>query len=207
MTSFLVDGLIAGNDCFGAETFVIASASSKTAIALASLLARRGRGRVVGLTSPRNAAFVASLGFYDQTVAYQDVVSLPADVPIVFVDHSGDGGVVNAVHRHFGANLKYSCMVGATHWDAGQRDSDLPGAPPTFFFAPGQAQKRQQDWGAEGLNERIGRAWQEFRDASDRWLRVVRSEGREAVERVYREVLEGRAAPHEGHVLSLWEPG
>ena len=205
MTSFLVDDFVADNDFFGARDFVISSASSKTAIALAFLTWRRGRGRVIGLTSARNRAFVEDLGYYDRTLLYEDVGSLAADVPAVFVDHSGNGDVVNAVHRQLGDNLVYSCIVGATHWSAPPRASDLPGANPEFFFAPGQIQKRSQEWGGAVLAERLGGAWALFRDASGGWLRVVRGYGPEQVERVYREVLEGRARPDRGHVLSLWE--
>jgi NADPH:quinone reductase-like Zn-dependent oxidoreductase len=203
MTSFLVDDFVSDNDLFSARSFVISSASSKTAIALAFLLARRGEGRVIGLTSPRNISFVEGLGFYDEALPYDELKSLPADVPVVFVDHSGDGDVVNGIHHHFGNNLRYSCIVGATHWDSGPRANDLPGAPPTFFFAPTQLQKRIGEWGPTGFQERLGDSWQSFRASSDGWLRVVRGYGKSEVERVYAEVLEGRATPSEGHVLSL----
>ena len=205
LTSFLVDDFIADHDFFGAQSFVIASASSKTAIALAFLLSRRSRGRVIGLTSPRNKPFVESLGCYDETLPYDDLKSLAADRPTVFVDHSGDAQVVNTLHHHFGNNLKYSCLVGATHWDSGQRATDLPGAPPTFFFAPAQLQRRAQEWGPAEFQERLGGAWERFRASSDDWLSVVRGYGQAEVERVYRDTLEGRAKPSEGHVLSLWE--
>ena len=205
MTSFLVDDFVSDNGFFGARSFVISSASSKTGIALAVLLSQRGEGPVVGLTSRRNLAFVEGLGFYDQVVLYDDLKSLPSDVPIVFVDHSGDGEVVNTLHHHFGDNVKHSCIVGATHWDSSPRATDLPGATPTFFFAPSQIVKRSQDWGPAGLQERLGGAWLRFRNSSEAWLRVVRDEGPDALEQVYREVLEGKAKPDEGHVLSLWE--
>ncbi len=204
MTGFLADDMIADNDFYGAEAFVIASASSKTAIALAHQLHARGRGDVIGLTSPGNVAFVEGLEYYDKAVSYENIESL-ASVPIVFIDHSGDGGVVTRLHRHFGDNVKYSCMVGMTHVGAAPRESDLPGAEPTFFFAPGQVEKRSADWGAEGFQQHLGDAWQCFRDSSNTWLNVKRSVGEEAVERVYREVLEGRARPDEGHVLSMWD--
>ncbi len=203
MTSFLVDDAIADADFHGAECFVIASASSKTAIALASLLSQRGRGPVIGLTSERNHAFVEGLGFYDQVLLYEDLKLIPADRPSVFIDHSGDGEVVNGVHRHLGDKLVHSCIVGATHWGAGSRDRDLPGAEPTFFFAPGQIQKRSREWGPQVLEEKLGTAWRSFRDGSQAWLRVQRGAGRSDVERMYREVLEGRAKPDQGHVLSL----
>lgn len=42
MTSFLVDDFLADGDFFGARSFLISSASSKTAVALAALLSARG---------------------------------------------------------------------------------------------------------------------------------------------------------------------
>lgn len=203
ITSFLVDDYLFDNDRFGATQFVISSASSKTAIALAHLLARRGAGAVIALTSARNHAFVAGLGCYDRTVRYDEVATLPADVPTAFVDHSGDAALVRAVHEHFRDQLRYSGIVGATHWDRGGRTRDLPGAAPAFFFAPAQLEKRQTDWGAAGFQQRMGDAWRGFLTFTDRWLEVVHGRGPAAVERVYREVLAGRALPHQGHVLSL----
>ena len=205
MTSFLVDDFLADADFFGARRTVIGSASSKTGIALAFLLAARARGPVVGLTSRANREFVAGLSYYDEVVCYDELQSLSPDEPLVIVDMSRDGEVVNALHRHYGENVRHSCVVGATHWNAAPRADDLPGAKPEFFFAPARIQKRAADWGARGLQERLGGAWSAFRDASGDWLKVVRGRGQADVERVYREVLEGRAKPSQGHVLSLHE--
>ena len=203
MTDFLVDDMIAGNDFYGADAFVIGSASSKTAISLVHQLHARGRGNVIGLTSPGNVAFVEGLEYYDKVVSYNDVESIE-NAPIVFIDHSGDGEVANRVHRHFGDNVKYSCMVGMTHVGAAPRASGLPGAEPQFFFAPGEIQKLTAKLGTEGLQRQIGDAWQRFRDASSDWLTVRRNVGAGAVEQIYQEVLEGRARPDEGHILSMW---
>jgi hypothetical protein len=205
LTSFLVDSFLSDHDGFGANTTVIGSASSKTAIALAFLLSRQGRGRVVGVTSPRNVAFVEGLGFYDETLVYDDVKSLPADAPTVFVDHSGDGDFVNGLHQHFGDSLKHSCIVGATHWNAAPRADALPGPKPAFFFAPGEISKRVEAWGPAGFQQRLGEGWRQFCASSDDWLRVVRGSGPAEVERVYLEVLRGKARPDEGHVLSMHE--
>jgi hypothetical protein len=204
-TSFLFDDFLAEQDFFGAECFVVSSASSKTSIALADRLSKRARGRVVGLTSPRNLSFVQRLGCYDEAVLYDELESLPADVPAVFADMSGDGDVVNRIHGHFGANLKHSAVIGATHWDSANRAEHLPGAAPTFFFAPAQIQKRSQEWGPREFQERLGGAFGEFVTSSADWLRVVRGHGPLDVERVYRDTLEGRTRPDEGQVLSLWE--
>lgn len=204
LTSFLVDDFLGDNDGFGARTFVVSSASSKTAIALAAQLARHRRGQVIGLTSARNADFVRRLPCYDRVVEYDAIATLPQDEPIVFVDHSGDRAVVDTLHRHVGDNMRHSAIVGATHWEGRRPSRDLPGAPPTFFFAPAQVEKRTQEWGAAGLQQRLGDAWHAFLASTDGWLEVVRGRGPAEVERVYREVLEGRARPEQGRVLSMW---
>ena len=129
----------------------------------------------------------------------------PPDAPAVLVDMAGNAEVLRSLHRHFGSNLKHSCRVGATHWTAGGELGDLPGAKPEFFFAPAQIQKRAQDWGAAGLQQRIGEAWSEFRDSSSAWLEVRRGYGRDAVERVYLDTLDAKTQPSDGHVISLWD--
>jgi hypothetical protein len=205
VTAFLLDDFLADNDFFGARTVLLASASSKTALGLAFLLTRnrRSRCRVVGLTSPGNTAFVDSVGYYDRVISYDDVLSLPNDEPTTFVDMAGNGPVVSAIHRHYGDNVKHSAIVGMTHWERGERPDELPGAAPTFFFAPTQIDKRTKDWGPDGLQERIAGAAREFLGSTDAWLHLVPGHGWTAIEQVYRDMLEGRSKPSEGYVLSL----
>jgi NADPH:quinone reductase-like Zn-dependent oxidoreductase len=202
MTSFLADDFLADQDYRGARSVLISSASSKTSIALAFQVKQGGRARAIGLTSARNAEFVRALGFYDQVILYDEVASL-AKEPAVFVDMAGNGAVTAAVHRHFGDALHYDCTIGATHWSAERNNAGLPGPKPEFFFAPGQIVKRSKDWGPQGLAERLGAAWTKFCDASDAWLHVVRSNGREGLERVYQDTLAGRTHPADGHIVSL----
>jgi len=142
VTSFLIDDFLADNAFFGAKTVVIASASSKTAYGTAFCLSRR-RGSpdaptVVGLTSPANRAFTESLGCYDRVLAYEDLATLPADTPAVYVDMSGNAALRAQVHAHFGELLAYSCSVGGTHWDELGGGKGLAGPRPGLFFAPAQ---------------------------------------------------------------------
>jgi hypothetical protein len=205
MTSFLADDFIADRG-FGEQVVLISSASSKTSIALAHQVSKSGHSRAVGLTSERNLDFVRKLGCYDHVVTYDEVGSLDATTPAVYVDMAGSGAVRHAVHEHFGGQLKHSCTVGATHWDqTGGGDEGLPGPTPEFFFAPGQIQKRTADWGPAELQRRLGEAWERFRSFSDGWLQVQRGYGRKAVARVYEDTLAGRTEPQDGHVLSLWD--
>jgi NADPH:quinone reductase-like Zn-dependent oxidoreductase len=205
MTSFLCDDFLADNDHYGAESVIITSASSKTSIALGFMVSRIGRAKAVGLTSQRNLEFVKSLGCYDEVVTYDEVESLDADRPAVMVDMAGNAQLRSTIHHHFGDQLKYSCAVGATHWDAtGGDDGELPGPKPEFFFAPGQIAKRSKEWGPEGLQERLGTAWVAFRDSTDAWLQVKRGYGEKAVESVFNQTLDAKTLPSEGHVISLW---
>jgi len=210
-TSFLIEDFLSDNQLFGAKQVVLASASSKTALGVAFLLKQHGT-RAVGLTSPGNKAFCEQLGHggghgppYDQVVTYDALATLPADVPTVFVDMAGDGKLLHAVHQHFRDALKYSCIVGATHWEQRQTQHNLPGAKPQFFFAPTQVQKRTKDWSQAGLLARLGEAWRAFLPSAKGWVEIRTGHGPAAVEAVYREVLEGRQAPRLGHLLSLHE--
>jgi hypothetical protein len=204
-TSFLIEDLLADNDFFGARDVVLSSASSKTSLGLAFLLrqSRRGQVSVTGLTSPSNAPFAEGTGYYDRVVAYDAIPQSAHDKTAVFVDMAGAGDIRLAVHKHWAEGLKYSCAVGATHWDHMSQPDDLPGPKPQMFFAPDRVKKRNQDWGPGGFEKRLASAWAAFNASVDGWMKIVAGRGRADVERVYRAMLEGKAKPEEGHILTL----
>ncbi len=211
VTSFLIDDFLTDNAFFGAKTVVHSSASSKTAYGTAFCLAlRRGTPdavKLVGLTSAANLEYTRGLGCYDEVIRYDEVDSLPAEVPSVYVDFSGSTEVRAGVHRHFGDALKYSCSVGGTHWDHLGGGKGLPGPRPVLFFAPAQVKKRSADWGHAGLMQRIAAAWTAFMEPVTRaerpWLTVVRGQGLQDLQRTYLALLDGEVPPQEGHLLSL----
>jgi len=205
-TAFLIDDFLEEHQFHGARAIALSSASSKTAIGLAALLsARDGRAyEVIGLTSPSNTAFVKGLGYYDRVVSYDALDDLPADRPLVFVDMAGNGTVRDAVHRRCGDQLRHSCSVGLTHREAmAPATADLPGPPPTFFFAPDRVQQRTRDWGPAELQTRIATALQRFIGHLERWMRVQHGRGAADVERIYLATLDGSGDPAVGHILSL----
>lgn len=205
LTGFLIDDFLADNGFFGARSVIVASASSKTAIGTAFCLAKHGRDacEVVGLTSKANRDFVESLGCYHRVVTYDEIATLPASTPSVFVDMAGDGSVTGAVHTHFGDNLRYSCSVGGTHWSNLAFGQSFPGPVPTLFFAPAQVDKRMVDWGPEGLQKKMSDAWKEFLPHVAGWISVQKVAGREGVEKAWLDTLDGRANPRVGLVLSI----
>lgn len=204
-TSYLIADFLADNDFYGAEQIIVCSASSKTAIGLALLLAdNRDHGcKLVALTSPGNVGFVENLGVYDQVVAYGDIASKVENRPTVYVDMAGSGDVRNALHGHLGDDIKYACAVGITHWDKFGSEGELAGAKPVFFFAPSQIDKRRSDWGPGVVEKKIGETTKELARRCGDWLTIVRDNGADDVKRVYLEVVAGKVAPNEGRILSF----
>ena len=202
-TSFLIDDFIADAGYFGAKQVIFSSASAKTSYAAAMLLKARGDVKVVGLTSPSNVAFTKDLGFYDEVLPYDAIGGMNASVPTVFVDIAGNAGVRASVHAHFGDSLTYSCLVGATHWDAPRQEAALAGPAPKMFFAPDVVKKRIGDWGPAGFGQKVGAAWAAFLPVASRTTRVVNHVGLEAASRVFADLASGTASPQDGHVVKL----
>jgi hypothetical protein len=203
-TSFLIDDQLADDGLVERGPVVVSSASSKTAIAAAFLLARRDGVELVGLTSPGNAEFVEGLGIYGRTVPYDEIESLDRG-PATFVDVAGDGAVRRAVHERLGDDLVHSMAVGLSHWDrldAGG-GGELPGPAPVFFFAPDRVTKRSRDWGPATLEQRVAAAWHPFCEWIAPRLQIRRGEGFEGLEAAYGELLDGSVPPSGAHVISL----
>ncbi|MGH2923018.1 MAG: DUF2855 family protein, partial [Solirubrobacterales bacterium] len=184
---------------------VISSASSKTAVIAAYLLAQRDGPDVVALTSPGNREFVEGLGIYDAVVTYDDVDSLGGE-RLVYADFAGNSEVRGRVHSHLGDRLAHSMMIGMTHWTemavpAGA--GSLPGPKPAFFFAPDRVSKRGQDWGTAKLELRVAEAWRPFAEWAGGWLEVKRISAPEEIERTYLELVRGEVDPKVGTVVEL----
>jgi hypothetical protein len=200
-TSFLIDDFLADSGFFGAQTVLVTSASSKTAMGLAHCLAQRGAGRpeIVGLTSKGNSAFVAGLGTYDRVVTYDAIDGLRAPKGAVVVDMAGGEATLRAIHAALGDDLKYSCRVGFTQWqDAKATIPDLPGVRPVFFFAPDRVRVCLTDWGPKEFATRVGSASAAFVVHAQRWLKLETHRGPEAIVAAYRTVLKGDARPDAG---------
>ncbi len=197
MTSWLLDDLLSEDR--DTASLVLSSASSKTALGLASLARKRGV-EVIGLTSPGNADKLAAFGLYVRVVTYDQLDRLTASAPAAYVDFAGNPHVTRAVHTVLGDNLTRSLIVGVTHWQDGGAAGDVPGPTPTLFFAPDQIRKRSAEWGTGELEARFDTALREFVAEAD-WLSLTHHTGPDALMAAYADVLEGRARPDEGHII------
>ncbi|WP_439105480.1 DUF2855 family protein [Congregibacter sp.] len=203
LTSWLCEDALFDNDFYGAKDCLITSASSKTSIALAHAVQARGALRSVGFTSARNKAFCEQLGCYDSVITYDDIGSLPV-APAVSVDMAGDKTVNMALHSHYGDQLRYACLIGATHQDGPMGGGEkLPGPKPELFFAPAQAAKRSKEWGPSEMEKRIAKSFVGFRHFADSWLDIRHFDGDPAAQEAFLKVLRGEASPAEGYTVSL----
>jgi Protein of unknown function (DUF2855) len=203
VTSFVVDDFLGDHGMFGAGQAVISSASAKTSIAAAFLLAARPDIEVIGLTSPSNLEFVRGLDCYQKVVPYEEVTSLPV-TDSCFIDVAGRGDLTLAIHAHFGDRLRYSMVVGDTHWDhQSESAAPLPGPRPAFLFAPDQITKRRREWGRDGFERAVADSWSRFAPWTDSWLSLHPVSGAAEVESAYRGLLEGRVDPRVGDVCTL----
>ena len=204
LTSWLVEDFMFDNDFFGANSYVITCASSKTSIALAHVVKERGLQKTIGMTSKGNVEFCESLGCYDQIITYDEAQTLDASNPIIIVDMAGNFSAMKALHEHFQGNVKYSCKVGATHLADLMGDMNtLPGATPTFFFAPTQSEKRNQEWGSGEVAKRIGLSLQNFQKFSIKWMEINQHMGIEAIEKIFKATINGDSQPSKGSICSI----
>jgi len=207
-TSWLVDDFMFDNDYFGAQQYLITSASSKTSIALAFAIKERGERPAIGITSESNRSFVESLGCYQQVVSYDEISSLNKSVSSILVDMAGGEKTLTSIHNHFVDQLLYSCRIGATqHNDINIDDTfsfdNLPGAKPIFFFAPTQLTKRTNDWGTGKTMKQIGMSLLRYIEFCRSTMTIEHTNEINQVDAIYQQVLAGTADASTGQIISL----
>jgi len=204
MTSFLIEDFLSENGNFGAERIILSSASSKTAIGVAYQVAHAKKrvAELTGLTSAANKKFVGELGLYDTVIGYEEIETLGPGRATVFVDFAGNGDVICRLHSQIGGQLKYSCLVGASHWDANSASTDSLEPKPVWFFAPDQFKKRVSEIGTSEVLTNFAVAWSGFVGATNEWMNTVELKGEESIQQTFNQLLAGTARPSEAYILS-----
>ena len=203
-TGFLIEYFLRNEKWFGAGEVIITSASSKTAMGLASVTRQNSPDiKRIGLTSPGNADFVEETGLYDQVFIYGEIGTLSLR-DSVSVDFAGNAEVLGKLHDHFGRMLKYSCLVGATHIEARstfEKDKHLPGPEPVLFFAPDHAVSFFKEHGPEAGGKLMAESWREFLKSVHGTIEIKRKQGLAAAEATYLEMIGGDIDPSVGIVI------
>jgi hypothetical protein len=184
-------------------TVVATSASSKTAIATAAMLKRRGVA-TIGLTSEPNRAFAESTGVWDRVLPYDEIEALAGTGRATLVDFAGNPALIARAHAAL-EDLAASWTVGVTAWDAprGGEPVPMPGPAPQLFFAPTAWAEAAAAQGPAAFEAGLNEALQAFIADAGRWLEVTRAQGADAYAAALDALLDGRADPSEGLYLSL----
>ncbi len=207
VTSFLIDDYLADHNLYNATQILLTSASSKTAQALAFLLANRKKENalnfnLLGLTSNKNVEFVEQLGWYDQTISYDKISHLDATEKSVIIDFTGNHNLQFGLQMLLSDKLMYNCLVGLVDWQNLEGENPLP-QKGAFFFAPKHAEKRQKEWGAFRFQQKIEVAWLQFVDATQSVISIKEHIGMERLKQLYLDMLNGKIDPKYGNIVNL----
>jgi len=204
-TGFIIEYFMRGEQWFGASQVILTSASSKTAMGLASVAQQNSPSiKRIGLTSSGNVGFVKGTGLYDEVYSYDQLSDLNV-TDSVSVDFAGNAKLLASIHNHFGDNLKYSCLVGATHIEergAGLgAGAALPGPQPTLFFAPDHFVAFFKEHGPVEGGKMAAAAWMSFLGAVGSSIEIVKLSGLEGAKATYLEMIDGHVDPAKGIVV------
>ncbi|MEE4339855.1 DUF2855 family protein [Erythrobacter sp.] len=203
-TGFLIADFMKRENWFGAGQVLLTSASSKTAMALASVAKANSPAiRRVGLTSKGNVDFVRATGLYDDVVAYDELEQMEKRASVV-VDFAGNASLLGRVHDHFSDALEYSCLVGATHKEARSTfggGEAMTGPKPQLFFAPDHMIAFARDHGREEASRLVAEAWRTFLGEVAGTVEIDRREGLSAAREVWLEMVAGKVDPARGIVI------
>lgn len=201
-TGFLIEYFLRSEHWFGAAQLILTSASSKTAMALASVVRHRSPDvKRIGLTSSGNVRFVEESRLYDQVLSYDAVDGIVAE-PSVSVDFAGNPSLLRVIHQHLVSVLKYSCLVGVTHIE--ERGEGLDGIPdptPTLFFAPDHAVALFKNVGPEETGRQIAQSWRAFRADVGNSVTISRHAGLAAARDAFVQMVGGKVDPARGIVI------
>jgi len=205
VTSYVLYDYLIDNNFFGAQQVLIGSVSSKTGFGLAQMLHNDPEvsQRIVGLTSAANVDFVEGLGCCDQVVLYGEEAKIDTALPAAYVDMSGDVRLTSALHNLLGDKMVESAMVGATHWEERGNAGQLPGATPTFFFAPTQIGKRETDWGPGVVMMKAMVASAEVAKLVEDQVVVEWTNDVQELATLWIELLDNKISPRRGLMVSL----
>lgn len=204
-TSFILYDYLVMNNFFGAQQVVIGSVSSKTGFGLAQLLNEdvSVSQKIVGVTSAGNADFVKGLDSCDQVVTYENESQIDASLSTAYIDMSGDVRLTTDLHNHIGENIVESCIVGGTHWNAMGKRGELPGAKPTFFFAPGHIAMREKEWGQGAMFQKGFAAGVQISKKIGSQLSIEWTKSAEGLCSVWADMLDNKISGRNGQMISL----
>ncbi|MBT8218324.1 MAG: DUF2855 family protein [Bacteroidia bacterium] len=201
MTSFLLYHFFKDQQFIGAQRILLTSASSKTAMALASILKTHRNVdsiRIAGMTSSRNKAFVQKSNLYDEVYTYDDVAIIPQETTII-ADFAGNKKLLAQVDQNLGEQLLFISAIGLTDWEELGSKINLPKAK--MFFAPTYAEIKMKEWGIQKGMQMIQKAMMEFIKTISPQIEIETFKGFDQMQQLYTSMVDGQIDPSKGFVV------
>jgi hypothetical protein len=146
--------------------------------------------RLIGLTSPGNADFVASRALFDAVETYGKALSDDPTGAIV-IDFAGNTAHVASMAAQLGSSARL-LQIGLTDWRA---QGTSHGMPTEVFYAPSEAMRWIQAWGAAAYEQRFAAAWEAILGFAQPWIELHEAHGATAMVEGWGALLGGRVAP------------
>lgn len=201
--AFTFDEFLVRNDYFGAGTVVITSASTKTAVALASLLAKRPRIATLAVTSPENVGWVEGLDRYDAVTSYEALSPAQVDGAVVYADFTGALPRLSLVYSRLRGALVHTALIGYTNPGAQILWPQLSDPDPAVFFCPEHEDQAVAEEGRDAYFSRYLTAERNMIESSAGWLALREHQGPEAAAEVFTALSKGNQPPNVGHVITV----
>lgn len=199
-TSFLIHDQYKQHEFYNSRQIILTSASSKTALGLASCLSQESV-KVIGLTSKKNIPTVEGSGYYDEVYSYEDITNIEQSASS-YVDFAGNHNVQLSLQKHLEEHLTYICLVGIVHWEEQKGVEPLP-QKGTFFFAPTYAAKRIKELGFQEFGLRLSKQYMKFVKDASKWLQLKYHKGGPALQEIHQNMTDGKINPSEGHIVNI----
>lgn len=172
-----------------AETLVMLSASSRTALGTAMLV--RNAIPTLGLTSARNRAFVERTGLYDTVGVYGDWHLSGAAGRCVVLDFAGNAELERQIRQRIGARLVNYVRIGSTHRGQAATIAEAD----DFFFAPAAIEQIVAERGAAAFEAAMEETIIRFARISRPWTDYVYLDTPAVLRVTVAELASGVAAP------------
>jgi len=200
-TSFLLYHFFTDEKFMGAKHILLSSASSKTAMALASMLKENKDSHsinICGITSSSNKEFVLKTGLYDTVYSYDEVKELLHEGTVI-ADFAGNKGLLKEIDDHLTDHLIFISAIGLTDWESNKDQTPVPKAK--FFFAPTYAEVKLKEWGpAQGM-KMIQEAMMKFIAVIAPQIAIQNISGFDDMQSLFIEMVDGKVNPKHGNII------
>jgi len=218
-------------NCYGADSIVVTSASSKVALAMALYMKNDPDKKfentpIIGYTSKNNMQFCEQTGLYDSLFCYDDI--LPSGKKYVVVDIAGRADVYTRNKNEEGVDIIKLLVVGNasgiedkkgmftafTTYAKMKMIMGMMGIPPRLHsWMPKPTQElyliwedmaaMEKKWGKDKLKEIQKESSFTFCKAAKKWMSIREAKTDEEIGKAFIDILEGSVPPSEIIALDI----